>query len=393
MIEAVVAGHICLDIIPRFSIDAGSDLSAYLSPGRLSEVGPATLCTGGAVSNTGLNLKRLGINTRLMGKTGDDLFGSAIMDIVRRYGPGLAEGMIVVPGQTSSYTVVISPPHIDRMFLHCAGANRTFGANDVRYDLLAMARIFHFGYPPLLEQLYAHDGREMVEMFRRAKETGVTTSLDMTMPDPAGPSGQVDWRAIMQRALPYVALFLPSAEEWLFMVDRTRFEELSATVGPAGMLDALGAEEIRSLAQTALEMGTKVVVLKLGERGIYMRTARDLGDLGRAAPADLASWQSRELWVPCFVPDELVGTTGAGDATIAGFLAALLRNASPERALTIAVAVGTCNVEAADALSGVRSWEETLARIDAGWQKAPLVVEGWRVDSAGVWHRDQATHN
>jgi sugar/nucleoside kinase (ribokinase family) len=92
------------------------------------------------------------------------------------------------------------------------------------------------------------------------------------------------------------------------------------------------------------------------------------------------------MWVPCFVPAELVGTTGAGDATIAGFLTALLRDVPPERALTIAAAVGACNVEAADALSGVRSWGETLARIDAGWARALLSIPGWEVDSSGVWH-------
>ena len=192
--------------------------------------------------------------------------------------------------------------------------------------------------------------------------------------------------------MPRVDLFLPSAEEWMYMVDRDRFEELSKAVGSAGMLSALDVDEIRSLARAALEMGAKVVVLKLGERGIYMRTGSDLSCMGRAMPADLESWQGRELWVPRFVPDELVGTTGAGDATIAGFLAALLRNESPERALTIAAAVGACNVEAADALSGVRSWPETLARIDAGWRKAPLVVKGWKADSAGVWHGDRAVH-
>jgi hypothetical protein len=46
-IDVVVAGHICLDIIPQFMPGRGSDLSAYLSPGRLSEVGPMTLSTGG----------------------------------------------------------------------------------------------------------------------------------------------------------------------------------------------------------------------------------------------------------------------------------------------------------------------------------------------------------
>ena len=284
MVEVIAAGHICVDLIPQFTTDAGADLSAYLAPGRLSEVGPMPLATGGSVSNTGLNLKRLGVDTRLMGKVSDDLLGRAILEIVRSYGPELAEAMIVVPGETSSYTMVINPPHIDRIFLHCPGANHTFGADDVRYDLVAQARVFHFGYPPYLGRMYADGGSEMIEMFRRAQETGVTTSLDMAMPDPAGPSGTVDWQAIMRRAMPYVDLFMPSAEEWLFMVNRQRFDELTASVGPAGMLDALQVEDIRALGGEALDMGAKVVVLKLGERGIYMRTARRIDDLGRGGP-------------------------------------------------------------------------------------------------------------
>jgi sugar/nucleoside kinase (ribokinase family) len=388
MAEVIAAGHICVDLIPQFTTDAGDNLSAYLTPGRLSEVGPMPLATGGSVSNTGLALKRLGVDTRLMGKVSDDLLGRAILEIVSSYGPELAEAMIVVPGETSSYTVVISPPHIDRMFLHCPGANHTFGADDVRYDLVAGARIFHFGYPPYLGRMYADGGREMIDMFRRVQEVGATTSLDMAMPDPAGPSGQVDWQAILRDTLPYVDLFVPSAEEWLFMANRQRFEELTASVGPARVLAGLQVEDIRALGSRALDMGAKIVVLKLGERGIYMRTAPRLGDIGRGGPRDPASWQDREMWVPAFVPEPLVGTTGAGDATIAGFLTALLREVPPARALTIAAAVGACNVEAADALSGVRTWSATLARIQAGWPQAPLNVEGWRVDAGGVWHRD-----
>jgi sugar/nucleoside kinase (ribokinase family) len=370
VIEAIVAGHICLDIIPQFVTDAGPDLSAYLAPGRLAEVGPMTLSTGGSVANTGLNLKRLGVDTRLMGKVGDDLLGTAVMDIVRQHGPELSEAMIVVSGETSSYTVVINPPQIDRMFLHCVGANHTFGAQDVRYDLVAEARIFHFGYPPYMGRLYADEGEELLRMFRRAHATGATTSLDMAMPDPAGPSGKVDWVAVMARVMPYVHLFLPSVEEWLYMVDRDRFERLSAKVGPERMLWHLDESEIRGLADQALDMGARVVVLKLGERGLYMRTAKQIDDLGRGGPQCLDAWHNLELWMPAYCPDKVVGTTGAGDATIAGFLAAMLRDAGPERALSIAAAVGACNVEAADALSGVLTWEETLARIDGGWRHA-----------------------
>jgi sugar/nucleoside kinase (ribokinase family) len=186
------------------------------------------------------------------------------------------------------------------------------------------------------------------------------------MPDPAGPSGQVDWLAVMRRVMPHVHLFLPSVEEWLFMVDRARFDHLSATVGPERMLWSLDDGEIRALGQAALELGTQVVLLKLGARGLYLRTGV-VRDLGRGGPSRPDLWRDRELWQPAFRPNQVLGTTGAGDATIAGFLTALLRDVPPERALAIAAAVGACNVEAADALSGVRSWEETVARIDAGW--------------------------
>ena len=68
--EVVVAGHVCLDVIPVLSGPAG------LEPGRLLEIGPAEMSTGGAVPNIGLSLHRLGVPVRLMGKVGDDLFGT-----------------------------------------------------------------------------------------------------------------------------------------------------------------------------------------------------------------------------------------------------------------------------------------------------------------------------
>jgi len=74
--KAVVAGHLCLDIIPGLSdlaLESGTD---FFVPGKVRLIGPATLSTGGPVSNTGLALVRLGIDTALMGKVGDDPLGS-----------------------------------------------------------------------------------------------------------------------------------------------------------------------------------------------------------------------------------------------------------------------------------------------------------------------------
>jgi sugar/nucleoside kinase (ribokinase family) len=316
-----------------------------------------------------------------MGKVGDDLLGQAIIDIVSSHSPVLAQGMVAVPGEASSYTLVIDPPGIDRLFLHYPGTNHTFGAEDIRYDLLAEARLFHFGYPPLMTRMYADGGHELAEMCQRAKGTGVTTSLDLAMPDPAGPSGQADWQLILARTLPYVDLFLPSVEELLFMLRRDRFDQLTARVGAANVLEALAVAEVVSLANEALAMGAKIVLLKMGIRGAYLRTAVTLSELGRGAPTDLVAWANRQLWAPCFRPDIVVSTVGTGDAAIAGFLAAVLRGTLPSLALNVAVATGACCVEVAGALGGIRDWEETLARMETGWAREPLELESF----AWVW--------
>jgi len=67
--NVVVAGHICLDIIPKMLTEANV-INDILRPGKLVNVGNARIPTGGSVSNTGLALNCLGINVKLMGKCG-----------------------------------------------------------------------------------------------------------------------------------------------------------------------------------------------------------------------------------------------------------------------------------------------------------------------------------
>ena len=131
--------------------------------------------------------------------------------------------------------------------------------------------------------------------------------------------------------------------------------------------------------------------LKLGDRGCYLRTAGKpaLAAMGRGRPADLSAWANRELWSPCFQAD-VVCTVGSGDTTIAGFLTALLRGLPPGPAVTAAVAVGACSVEAPDAVTGIRPWDETLRRVAGGWPRHRMNLEapGWGFDDAnGLWCR------
>jgi sugar/nucleoside kinase (ribokinase family) len=205
----------------------------------------------------------------------------------------------------------------------------------------------------------------------------------MTFPDPNSPGGRADWDAIYRRVMPYVDIFSPSIEELLFTLRRAEYERLSHSTG--GLLANISPDMLSELSAELIKMGTRIVMIKTGERGAYLRTsnAERLAGMGRAAPTDLSIWANQEFWTPCFQV-KVVGTTGSGDATIAGFLSALLRDFNPCQAMTAAVAVGACNVEAADALGGIRPWDATMERIAQGWARyipAPLSAPGWEWDN------------
>jgi sugar/nucleoside kinase (ribokinase family) len=386
---AVVAGHLCLDVLPQILANTPEEFRDSFGPARLMFVGPVALSTGGAVSNTGIALHKLGIPVRLIGKIGDDMFGRVVRQVISSFDWELADGLIVDPDVSTSYTVIINPPGIDRFFLHCPGTNDAFRADDVRFDGLAGVRLFHFGYPSIMHLMYAEEGAQTVELFRRARETGATTSLDMAYPDPNSPAGRVNWPAILPKLLPYVDIFLPSIEEILAMLRRDTLAALHARAGDGDILPLITSELLADVSEELLSLGVKVTALKLGYRGLYVRTAGRpaIEAMGRARPSDPAGWADQELWTACFRVD-LVGGAGAGDCTIAGFLSGLLRDMSLAEAATAAVAVGACNVEAADTLSGVRPWDETLHRVASGWSRHELRVDapGWRFDAdAGLW--------
>ncbi len=384
-IDAVVAGHICFDVIPEFPAGATS-LGEIFRPGSLVQMGPVTTSTGGPVSNTGGAMIKLGVKVELMGKVGDDLFGDALLARLRDLGAD--QGMIIVPGEQTSYTIVVAPPGIDRVFLHSPGANSTFGADDIRLDVVERARLFHLGYPPLMRRLFSDGGAELAEIFRRAKNAGATTSLDMSLPDPVSDSGKIDWYAVLSQTLPHVDLYVPSAEETLFMLEPHTCQARMTEAAGRDVLEVITVEDVVRIGEQCLAMGAAVAMIKCGYRGIYIRTAAQdrFDQIGAAKPA--GEWANREMWEPSFHVAEVAGATGSGDSAIAGFLATYLRGLSIEESLRMANATGGCNVTRPDALSGILSWDETQAKVAAGWPKNTTAIntDGWRWDDAERWH-------
>ena len=368
--DIVVAGHICLDIIPNWG---GGSIKTII-PGHVLEMSGVKLSTGGAVANTGISLKKLGIRTTLLGKIGSDAFGKVILEILKGIDESLVEGMIISENEVSSYTIVLNPPDTDRVFLHYPGPNHTFTANDIPYEKIKKCRIFHFGYPPLMRKFYEDDGRELIKMFRRIRQMNIVTSLDMAMPDPESLSGKLDWLKFLINVLPMVDLFMPSIDELLYMLNPEKFHKFSVKK------EKLDISLLDQLSSQLIYYGAKVVAIKLGNQGLYLKS-QDIERSNLSFMIDLRDWNYRQLFSPCFAT-KVLGTTGTGDATIAGFLSQILNGDEPEKAITIATAVGAFCVEEIDATGGIRPLPEVIKRVNSGWERLSFCIplDNWEYD-------------
>jgi len=102
----------------------------------------------------------------------------------------------------------------------------------------------------------------------------------------------------------------------------------------------------------------------------------------------MENWSGRELWCPAFRAPAIGSAIGSGDSSIAGFLTAFLRGLSIEQALRTANCLGWQNVQALDAVSGVKSWDETIALLEEGIPSLEANVEDtgrrWQ-EELGLW--------
>ncbi|MGA3057899.1 MAG: carbohydrate kinase family protein [Candidatus Limnocylindrales bacterium] len=370
--QAVVAGHICLDLMPGLG-----SRPLDLRPGALRIVGPVTISAGGAVSNTGLALHRLGVPTRFVALIGPDPLGVILRAALDAESPGLGAGLLARAGEGTSYSVILSSATTDRIVIHFPGANDGFSSADVGPEQLRGAELLHVGYPPLMRRLCADNGLELQRMMRTARQAGLATSLDTAEPDDR--IGEVDWPGLLAKVLPEVDVFMPSLGE---------LEAMLGTARPWNGVNTPDEAGIRSIAEAALELGAGIVGIKLGRFGLYLRTAapaRMAAIAGRLPGLAAEAWSDRELWSPIFEV-AVRGTTGSGDATIAGFLAALLDRRSPVEALDLACAVGSLCVEGDDALSGIGGRSQAEARTHSTLPRpVPTASAAWtKHGSSGV---------
>jgi sugar/nucleoside kinase (ribokinase family) len=388
-VEIVAAGHTCLDLIPAFTIEGTVDkMTDVLVPGKMINMGECVVVGGGPVTNAGVSIRRLGVKTELIGKIGDDDFGEQILRWYEEH-EGHFKGIKMVEGESTSYTIAICIPGIDRFYLHHCGANDTFGYDDMDFDIVNRSKLMLFGYPPWMKKLYDNTGAELTKILKKTRELGTTIALDLSLPDVDSDAGQRDWKAILDDWVPLSDIMVPSAEEIFYFLYKDKFLEKRANLGPKEtVLDNMSVEEISQIGSDLIEMGTGVAMVKCGHRGLYVRTADAdrLRKFGAAGCSDFDNWANRELWFPVYEEEKFVGALGSGDSAIAGFLSAFVWNHSVESCLRYANAAGSMNVTVPDGLTWNKGFDDLTKRIEAGWKTKDLEIDanGWKFEK-GFW--------
>ncbi len=311
MFDVACVGILVADVIAK-------PVDKIPGAGLLERISSIETFSGGCAMNAGIDMAKIGLDVAVLGKVGEDNFGDFLKGELVKWGVN-ADGIATDLENQTSASVVLSASNGERSFLHTVGANKTFGYDDINWDVIENSNIVFIAGTMLMDKM---DNGDCARVLKRCKEMGKTTVLD-TAWDSSG-----RWMELLSPCMEYIDVFLPSIDEAI---------ELAG-----------GETDPSKIADVFFGMGIKSCVIKLGSRGCYLRETKN----------------SEEIFVPCFKANA-VDTTGAGDSFCAGFLSGMVKGLSFKDCAVLANAVGAHCVSAKGASTGIVSYEKLCEFIKA----------------------------
>ena len=265
--------------------------------------GPANMemTAAGSVGYNVSDLAKLGLDVLVSSCVSDDALGAFIIESLRRDGVDVS-GVKRISDSKAGIGVYMllfdsrKRPLTYRMPTHPAWPQE-YSAEEVE-ELLNTNFLHCGGYLHFKDVWHG----VTLELFEEAKSRGITTSVDSQFPlfamDPP-------WMSAMQDILPFVNILF---------CDETEAIKLTAK------------RELSDCAQTLLDCGIEILVVKQGENGSTMY------------------WEGNHYHQAAVIQGELVDSIGAGDAYDACFMYGTLQNwPVDKRALFASIAAG-CTV-------------------------------------------------
>lgn len=269
---------------------------------------------GGKGANQAVAVARLGHPVRLIGRLGDDAFGSQLREQLEKAGVNI-DGVKTTPG-TSGVAIIIVAESGENIIVITPGANALVTPNDLdeEIEIIRSAGVVLAQLEIPIETV-----QHLADICARE---GVPLILD---PAPA--------KELPRDLMKSVAWFTPNETEATFYLGKWGTSS--------------DRSDSAATAQMLLNNGVKGVLLKLGSRGSYLESSEDLGHE-----------------VPAFAV-KAVDTTAAGDAFNGAFATGLLMGMEPldsARFASAAAALSVTRSGAQPSMPDIAEVQELLSR-------------------------------
>ena len=301
MFDVIVVGELNVDLILN-------QIESFPGTGKEKLADEMSFTLGSSSAIFASNLSTLGMKVSFIAKIGNDVFGRFCKEQLEV--KGVDTSMLIVSDDLKTGATIVLNFGEDRAMITYQGAMKDLGISDITKEMLGMAKHLHFS------SYFLQPGfkNELDNLFKMAKETGLTTSLDVQW-DPAE-----QWDFDFKKILPYVDIFLPNESE---------------------LLNLTGKDSIDT-ALKAIEGYGKFILIKKGKQG------------------SLLSYNNKIVNGKSFLNDKVVDAIGAGDSFNAGFIFKFIQGFPPEDCQTFANLIGAISTTGPGGTTAFINYEETM---------------------------------
>jgi len=267
--EVLVAGELNIDLI----LDK---LDQFPVIGKEIMAADMIYTLGSSSAIFASNLSTIGVSVNYCGCVGGDSFGDKILKDLAAKNVN-TENIILSKTSGTGITVAFNFNQ-DRAMITYPGAMNELKGIDIKDNMLTQSQHLHVSSVFLQPALKPG----LVELFKRAKTLGLTTSLDPQW-DP-----KEEWQCDWNNLLPLVDVFLPN------------IEELKNITGKTSMKEAINA--IKNISN--------IIVVKNSTEGATI------------------FYKDEIIEQPAFINNEFADAIGAGDSFNAGFISQFIQKKS-----------------------------------------------------------------
>ena len=299
--DVIVVGELNVDLILN-------QVESFPERGKEKIADEMCLTLGSSSAIFASNLSSLGMKVSFVGKVGEDMFGNFCKEQLTI--KGVDTSLLIQSNELKTGATIVLNFGEERAMVTHQGAMKNLSIDDITKEILTSARHLHFS------SYFLQPGfkNKLDVLFRRAKEAGLSTSLDMQW-DPAE-----KWDFDFKKVLPWVDIFLPNESELLYLTGKDSIEAAMQEIGAHA----------------------KIVLIKQGKQG------------------SLLYYNNKVLHSKSFSNENVVDAIGAGDSFNAGFIFKFIQGLAPEDCHVFGNLVGAISTTAPGGTTAFSNYQSTM---------------------------------